>query len=317
MKIGKSELKEIVLEVLAEELDAGHEDALALRDEEEPSKNAKLKDEDKNEKDLKKAREEDIEETEERKEIRNRGNDASLTIHTTDTVVQETGINRIKMSKKAYVIDENNKQNVIAINIAKSSVNRLGTLIKNSSVIDTANKANYLKELKKTMNALKSIREEVGIDKLDSDKIMIENLNEAVSSKKYKLNIRKNIQLKGDGWGNIDGVAKVSGITIVHSDYGDGNDWYHILVDHNKHWELYHDSDFAKGITDIFRKLLGKSVSVGFTEQGMQNNKKASMEMSIKHQKILAQYLASKGKESKKKIPRQPTKKRKIIRRVT
>jgi len=176
MKIKMSELKGIVLEVLAEEFEAGHEDALKFRDAESPSKNAKLRDEDKNEKAMKKAREEDIEETEERKEVRNRGNDASLTIHTTDTVVQETGTNRIKMSKKAYnvikeiVIDENNKQNVVALNIAKAGVNRLGTMIKNSSAIQQGDKASYIKELKKTMSALKSIRESY-----DSNEVLVKN----------------------------------------------------------------------------------------------------------------------------------------------
>jgi len=305
MKIEKSELKKLVLEVLAEELDAGHEDALALRDEEEPSKNAKLKDEDKNEKDLKKAREEDIEETEERKEVRDRGNDASLQIHGTDTVVQE-----------------GNSPNIKKINDTKQILFKMKEAVSHAGTIDAGTKKIYIKWLKEAMANLKSIKEGVEIDKLDSDKIMIENLNEAAIDKKYKLNIRKNIQLKGDGRYAEDGVlgddvAKVSGITIVHSDYGDGDNWYHILVDHDKPWELYRDSGFAKGITDIFKKLLGKSVSVGFTEQGMQNDKKASMEMSTKHQKILAQYLASKGKESKKKVPRQPTKKRKIIRKVT
>jgi hypothetical protein len=83
----------------------------------------------------------------------------------------------------------------------------------------------------------------------------------------------------GDGiWGCPSGVViNVKKIVITQDAYEDEGITYdieYIDVYHNASWEIYTDTALPKLISDY----LGKKVD--FTEQGMQANKRASMEFS-------------------------------------
>lgn len=70
-------------------------------------------------------------------------------------------------------------------------------------------------------------------------------------------------------------TVRVKSITVetFEDDVNDFmHDYKHILVEHDSEWEIYTDSGFERAISEA----LGYEVS--FTEQGMQERGKASME---------------------------------------
>ena len=75
-------------------------------------------------------------------------------------------------------------------------------------------------------------------------------------------------------WGDTNGrVVNVEGITITEEVYEDGDVYKHISVQHDSTWDIYTDSGFE----DAISKALGFDVT--FTEQGMQDDGYASMEI--------------------------------------
>ena len=96
----------------------------------------------------------------------------------------------------------------------------------------------------------------------------------------YKCNVE--VQLAGDSiWDCEIETVTVKSIHISETDWGDGDTSIHIAVcyevdgdaEHEGSWRLYTDS----GFTDAISALLGTDVS--FTEQGMQDDGYASMEL--------------------------------------
>ena len=77
----------------------------------------------------------------------------------------------------------------------------------------------------------------------------------------------------GDGyWGCEEGrVVHVTGISIVTNAVED-NTYVNVNVTHDSTWDIYTDTAFEAAIS----AALGKAVT--FTEQGMQDDKLASME---------------------------------------
>ena len=96
----------------------------------------------------------------------------------------------------------------------------------------------------------------------------------------YKCNVE--VQLAGDSiWDCELETVTVKSIHISETDWGDGDTSIHIAVcyevdgdaEHEGSWRLYTDSGFS----DAISALLGTDVS--FTEQGMQDDGYASMEL--------------------------------------
>ena len=92
-----------------------------------------------------------------------------------------------------------------------------------------------------------------------------------------QINKTFNVQLAGDSiWMDTRGkTVKVKSITVetFEDDVNDYmHDYKHILVEHDSEWEIYTDSGFERAISEA----LGYDVT--FTEQGMQESGKASME---------------------------------------
>jgi len=91
--------------------------------------------------------------------------------------------------------------------------------------------------------------------------------------------INKAFDVECDGtsiWMDTRGkTVKVKSITVetFEDDVNDYmHDYKHILVEHDAEWEIYTDRGFERAIS----KALGYDVT--FTEQGMQERGKASME---------------------------------------
>ena len=91
----------------------------------------------------------------------------------------------------------------------------------------------------------------------------------------YKCKVK--VQLAGDSiWDCKLKTVTITGINISETDWGDGDTSIHIAVTHTGKegsWRIYTDSGFEGAVSD----LLGTSVS--FTEQGMQDDGYASMEL--------------------------------------
>jgi hypothetical protein len=96
----------------------------------------------------------------------------------------------------------------------------------------------------------------------------------------YKCKVK--VQLAGDSiWDCELETVTITSIHISETDYGDGDTSIHIAVcytvkgddEYEGSWRLYTDSGFEEAVSD----LLGESVS--FTEQGMQDDGYASMEL--------------------------------------
>ena len=92
-----------------------------------------------------------------------------------------------------------------------------------------------------------------------------------------QINKTFNVALAGDSiWmDTTNKTVKVKSITVETFE-DDVNDYLHdyknILVEHDSEWEIYTDSGFERAISEA----LGYAVT--FTEQGMQERGKASME---------------------------------------
>ena len=76
-------------------------------------------------------------------------------------------------------------------------------------------------------------------------------------------------------WGDTTGrKVVVTGIVVGHNIwYLDDPEYKQISVIHNSGWDIYRDAGFEQGISDIL------GYQVRFTEQGMQQNGLASMEV--------------------------------------
>ena len=99
------------------------------------------------------------------------------------------------------------------------------------------------------------------------------------------INFPFTVELAGDSIWEYEGAdaVTVTGINLyyVDEDYNeveaDAEDarLFHITVEHDTDWRIYTDSGFEKAITE----KLGLGEYVMFTEQGMQENGLASMEI--------------------------------------
>jgi hypothetical protein len=99
--------------------------------------------------------------------------------------------------------------------------------------------------------------------------------NDDTTVTEYKCKVK--VQLAGDSiWDCKLKTVTITGISIAEEDFGDGDTCIHIGVVHtggNGSWRLYTDTGFA----DVVSDLLGTTVS--YTEQGMQDDGYASMEL--------------------------------------
>jgi|TARA_B100001094_G_scaffold181836_1_gene176215 hypothetical protein len=69
-------------------------------------------------------------------------------------------------------------------------------------------------------------------------------------------------------------TVNVSSIQIIDSvDNEDGTSWKQVNVEHDAKWEIYTDSGFENAISEAI------NLDVSFTEQGMQDDGYASMEV--------------------------------------
>ena len=124
--------------------------------------------------------------------------------------------------------------------------------------------------------------------------------------KLIQLPLTGRVKLKGDSqWTDTKGdVAKVTGVVfeIWPEDIEDGTGYPLIWVKHDLNWEIYTDSGFEKGISDLLTKKLKSRVLVSFTEQGMQKNKKASMQANNNSsEKVIMDYIMKTLKKPAKK----------------
>jgi hypothetical protein len=104
--------------------------------------------------------------------------------------------------------------------------------------------------------------------------------DEETTCTEYKCNVK--VQLAGDSIWDCDlETVTITSIHIAETDFGDGDTSIHIAVcyevdgdaEYEGSWRLYTDSGFEEAVSD----LLGTDVS--FTEQGMQDDGYASMEL--------------------------------------
>lgn len=96
----------------------------------------------------------------------------------------------------------------------------------------------------------------------------------------YKLPKPRKVPCNGTSiWGDTSKVAPtVKSITFSH-EFSGGFEYMNIWVNHNsRRWWIYTDSGFEKNISQIVTKVVGKPVKIIFTEQGMQRERRASME---------------------------------------
>ena len=83
------------------------------------------------------------------------------------------------------------------------------------------------------------------------------------------------VALAGDSiWGDTKGrVVNVDGITVTEEVYDDGDVYKHVTVTHDSTWDIYTDTAFTKAISEAMQ------MDIDFTEQGMQDDGHASMEV--------------------------------------
>ena len=117
-----------------------------------------------------------------------------------------------------------------------------------------------------------------------SDKLTLTSVEteEDTTCTEYTCNV--DVQLAGDSiWDCTLDTVTITSIHIAETDWGDGDTGIHIAVCYDvdgvsgeeveDSWRIYTDSGFEAAVSD----LLGESVS--FTEQGMQDDGYASMEL--------------------------------------
>jgi hypothetical protein len=115
-----------------------------------------------------------------------------------------------------------------------------------------------------------------------SDKLTLVGVTQEddTTNTEYKCNV--DVTLAGDSiWDCELETVTITSIHISETDWGDGDTSIHIAVcyevdgdeEYEGSWRLYTDSGFEEAVSD----LLGTSVS--FTEQGMQDDGYASMEL--------------------------------------
>lgn len=82
------------------------------------------------------------------------------------------------------------------------------------------------------------------------------------------------VETAGDGlWGCEAGrKVHVTGITVIEHTWEDGDKWTQVNVAHDTTWDIYTDTGFESAISEAV------GFTVGFTEQGMQEDEYASME---------------------------------------
>jgi hypothetical protein len=83
------------------------------------------------------------------------------------------------------------------------------------------------------------------------------------------------VALAGDSiWGDTAGrVVTVSGITLTEEVYDDDEKYTHVTVEHDSTWDIYTDTAFTRAISEAMQ------MDIDFTEQGMQDDRLASMEV--------------------------------------
>ena len=83
------------------------------------------------------------------------------------------------------------------------------------------------------------------------------------------------VTLAGDGlWGAEEGrVVRVNKISVVEMQYEDGDSSTMVNVEHDTTWDIYTDSAFEAAVSTAL------GLDVTFTEQGMQDDNYASMEI--------------------------------------
>ena len=88
-------------------------------------------------------------------------------------------------------------------------------------------------------------------------------------------NCNFNVVTAGDGlWGCEAGrVVNVTAICVIHNTYDD-TICTQVNVTHNSTWDIYTDSAFANAISNAVK------FNVDFTEQGMQEDNYASLEVA-------------------------------------
>jgi len=101
-----------------------------------------------------------------------------------------------------------------------------------------------------------------------------------------KVRIPKHLQkipLSGKSlWGNISGISKVTSVELdFHISNGDVESvspYFMVTAKHNRKWEIYTDQTFEKNLSKVLSEVFKAHIVVSFTEQGMQENYRASLE---------------------------------------
>jgi hypothetical protein len=116
---------------------------------------------------------------------------------------------------------------------------------------------------------------------------------------KYTYNLPNPVRVPCNGtsiWTDSTLIApSVKSITFEYL-----NDEYILLwVNHSsRRWDIYTDRGFEKGISKLVSTIVGQPVTIGFTEQGMQAPRRASMEPNKTGEKKIIQWV-NKRKEVK------------------
>jgi hypothetical protein len=109
----------------------------------------------------------------------------------------------------------------------------------------------------------------------DKLKLVGVTVEDDTTNTEYKCNVK--VQLAGDSiWDCEIETVTIKSIHIAETDWGDGDTSIHIAVVHTGKegsWQIYTDSGFEAAVSE----LLGTDVS--YTEQGMQDDGYASMEL--------------------------------------
>jgi hypothetical protein len=110
----------------------------------------------------------------------------------------------------------------------------------------------------------------------------------------------QNIKLQHNSlWGNPD--KEYAKVTEVDAEFHIGNGdisrlevYIQLFAHHNLPWEIYTDSGFEKNLSKVLSEIFKSKIKIVFTEQGMQEDKIASIE-NADNGLFLADWILSKN----------------------
>lgn len=115
----------------------------------------------------------------------------------------------------------------------------------------------------------------------------------------FSFPLKGTVQVGGDGiWGGKAANAKVTEITFKVTMYTLVElPSLYIDVEHNQPWDIYTDDTFVRTLKKLIKDKLDLNIkSLDFTEQGMQDNRCASMECDYDDTLKVLNWLKGQGK---------------------